>query len=407
MTTLVRERLLLLGIALGAFSLPLNSTVIVLALPAIEHDMVLAPGSTSWLVTAYLIASCVLLPVAGKVADRLGHRNVLLGGLALAAAAALGAALAGNLATLVVCRMAQAAGGAMLRPAGAALLRGLVAPERLGGRFGMLGSATTVAAAVGPVVGGVLLAAGGWRSIFWINLPLLLVPLVIVRGVAPRDARQRAASRFDPFGLFRPLAEPGYVASVIGVALGNFALYGLLLAVPVLLSRSSNVSETLSGMIVAAMTVGMAVGSPVGGRLADRVGHRAVAASGLGLAACGAGLLAVAPEPLALPVLVPGLAAAGVGIGLSAPALQLGVVRAVRSDETATAVGLAGSIRYLGSIASSSLLAGALAPAAVGAGYTVGFATFAALPVVGAAVVLMVPSAARSWRVRRGHCVAP
>lgn len=402
MAGIVRERLLLSGIALGTFSLPLNSTVIVLALPAIEHEMALAPGSTSWLVTAYLIASCVLLPVAGKVADRLGHRNVLLGGLLLAATAALGAALAGSLATLVVCRMAQAAGGAMLRPAGAALLRHLVPSERLGGRFGLLGSATTVAAAVGPLVGGVLLAASGWRSIFWINLPLLLVPLAIVWCVAPRDERQRAAGRFDPLGLVRPLANPGYVASVVGVAFGNFALYGLLLAVPALLARRPDAPDILSSIMVAAMTIGMAVGSPLGGRLADRFGHRMVAASGLALTACGAGLLAVAPDPLVLPVLTPGLAVAGVGIGLSQPALQLGAVRSVHAEETATAVGLFGSIRYVGSIASSTLLAGVLAPAAAaGTGYTLGFAAFAAVPVVAAVLILAVRPGAGSGHEQR------
>jgi MFS family permease len=432
------ERRLLCVVAPAVFTGPFNSTVIVLALPAIARDFALTAGSTTWLVTVYLIASGALLPVAGKLGDLFGHRTVLLGGLAVSVAGALGAALANELPVLMACRVAQAIGGAMLRPAGTALLCELVPRQRLGRRLGLVGSAATLATAAGPALGGLLLAAGGWRMIFWINLPLLLLPLAMGWRALPRSRRLRGRAPFDLLGAcllvgllialaqllalpsswsavagwtaacallamifirheqrhpdplvrLQLLHQPQFMASTVGMALGNFALYGLLLTVPVLLAGYPDWPQSRTGFVLAALTVALTAAAPLGGGLADRFGQWSVAAAGLIMIAVAIVPLAADPSGFASVMLVLPLAVVGMGLGLSTPALQLGAVQAAPDEETGAAVGLFGASRYLGSIASSSLLAGPLAPLESSFGvFSADFFIFAAATAFGAIVI--------------------
>jgi MFS family permease len=432
------ERTLLFIVASAVFTGPFNSTVIVLALPAIARDLALTAGSTTWLVTVYLIASGALLPVAGKLGDLIGHRTVLLGGLAVSVAGAVGAALANELPMLMACRVAQAIGGAMLRPSGTALLCELVPQQRLGRRLGLVGSAAMLATAAGPALGGLLLAAGGWRMIFWINLPLLLLPLAVGWHSLPRSRRLPRRAPFDLLGacllvgllvalaqllalpssgaavagwtaagvLFavifirhelrhpdplvrlRLLHHPQFVASTAGMALGNFALYGLLLTIPVLLAGYPDWPQSHTGFVLAALTVALAAAAPLGGALADRFGQRPVAAAGLMVIAVAMIPLAADPSGFASVVLVLPLAVVGAGLGLATPALQLGAMQAAPNEETGAVIGLFGASRYLGSIASSSLLAGPLVLLEMrSGGFGADFFIFAAATAFGAIVI--------------------
>ena len=170
-----REDVLVATVALGAVLAPLNSTMIAVALPAIADELAAGPAAAGWLVTAYLIAMASLQPVAGRLGDRLGRRRLILWGLAGFGLASLAATLAPNLPLLIVLRVAQAVSGAVVLPNGDALLREIVPDERRAGRFGLIGSAIGLAAAVGPLVGGALVSTTGWRAMFAINL-LLVVP---------------------------------------------------------------------------------------------------------------------------------------------------------------------------------------------------------------------------------------
>jgi MFS family permease len=116
-----------------------------------------------------------LQPVAGRLGDRLGRRRLILGGLIGFGLASLGATVAPNLVALIVCRVAQAVSGAIVLPNGDALLREIVPDHRRASRFGMIGAAIGLAAAIGPPLGGILVSTAGWRAMFAVNL-LLVVP---------------------------------------------------------------------------------------------------------------------------------------------------------------------------------------------------------------------------------------
>jgi MFS family permease len=185
---------ILLTIVLGAMLVPLNSTMIAVALPRLIADFGSELSSAGWLVTGYLIAMASLQPVAGKLGDRLGRRALVLAGLGWFGLSSLGAGLAPDLPLLIAFRIQQAVAGALIFPNGIALLRATAPPGRLGRRLGLVMGALPLAAALGPLVAGLLLAFADWRAIFLFNLPLVVVPLVLGWRSLPRTPRIRRST---------------------------------------------------------------------------------------------------------------------------------------------------------------------------------------------------------------------
>lgn len=410
---LFAERLVVLTIALGSMLAPLNSTMIAVAMPEVMAEFQVGLGSAGWLVTAYLIAMASLQPVAGKIGDSVGRRRLVLGGLAGFGLASLVAAVAPNLRVLIWFRVLQAVAGALIVPNGAALVRELVPAERRGGRFGLIGAAVALAAALGPPFGSALITVAGWRAIFYVNLVLALPALAIGWRWLPRDHATGARGQFDVLGAlmlssilsatagllmfttrgttslmlagsvlavlmltavflrweFRhadPVFQPrlfrhrAYAAANGGIALGNLAMYTVLLAVPLLLAARSASSSWQIGLVLTAMSGAMIVGSPVGGWLADTYGRRLPTVAGLALLTLGTAPMAVAGAEIRLPLLVVGLGFVGTGIGMAMPGLQSTAVESVGEDEAGVASGIYSTSRYLGSIVGSAMLAGLL-----------------------------------------------
>jgi len=408
--SLKSERAVLLTAALAAMLLPLNSTMIAVAIPDIARDFGGDAGSATWLVSGYLIVMVSLQPLAGKLGDRFGRRPLILGGLAWFAAS-LGAALAPSLPVLIAFRLQQAAAGALAFPNVLAVVREVLPEERRGAAFGTLGSAIALAAAAGPPLGGALVELGGWRAIFLVNLPWVGLTLLLALRTIPAGLGGARRGRFDGVGavvltgllagwawLLNPGEVPGWVvpAGLVAVAftlvvlvryelahpdpvlqprllrvrpfaaataamgLSNLALYGTLLAVPVFLSQRSGWSSGEIGMTLAALTVPMVVLSPVGGRMSDRIGRRTTAAAGLVLLGCAMLPLAAAGRGVSAPLLVGSLLLAGAGLGLSNPPIQTAGVEALDSRDAGVGSGLFSTGRYLGGIAAASLVAAAV-----------------------------------------------
>jgi EmrB/QacA subfamily drug resistance transporter len=402
------DRAIVAVAALGTMLLPLNSTMVAVALPDIVRGLDASVATSAWLVSGYLIAQASLQPLSGKLGDRLGRRPLIVCGLASFGAASLGAALAPTFAVLIVFRVLQAAAGALVFPNALGLIRELLPEHRRGRAFGMLGSAIGVAAAVGPPLGGALVALGGWRAIFLVNLPWIAVALWLTHRTVPRRVAVERRARFDTAGAvaltvllagFAWLLNPGeaagwllplgavvlaggvaaflryevgredpvlqprflrvraFAAATGAVGLGNVALYGTLLAVPVLLTHRGGWSDAEIGLAVAAMSVPMAALSPIGGRLADSGGRRGAAVVGLGVLAVALGPLAVAGSSVAAPVLIGSLALAGAGLGLSNAAVQAAGIEALDARDAGIAAGIFSTGRYLGGIAAASLVA--------------------------------------------------
>lgn len=143
------ERFILLTVMLGVFLAPLNSTMIAVALPDVMLGFDVDISSAGWLITAYLIAMASLQPLAGKLGDTFGHRNMVLSGLAVFGLVSIAAALSPSLPFLLAFRVLQAVSAALIVPNGSALLREILPAVRRGAGFGLMGAGIAVAARPG------------------------------------------------------------------------------------------------------------------------------------------------------------------------------------------------------------------------------------------------------------------
>ncbi len=440
------ERLILVAVALSGILAPLNSTMLAVALPRIIDDFQASVGTAGWLMTSYLLALAVVQPVAGKLGDRFGRRPFVLGGLLVFGIASLGAALAPSLPILIAMRTLQAISGAIVFPNGASLLRQLIPAARRARAFGTMGAALSLAAALGPPLGGMIVAAGGWRAIFLINVPVVLAALILARSAIPRQvmAEQANARPFDLVGailfpllllgvallviegvhlvsttqvvflgivlagvsaiflwreithadpVFPPhfFARRGFAAATLGVAASNLGFYTLLLAVPILLARQSGWSSLGAGLVLALLCAPMVACSFLGGQLADRIGRRAPVIAGCVLLAAGLAPFVVEPglQPTALIIC---LVLTGAGVGLGSAGLQTSAVEAVGPEHAGVASGLFSTCRYIGSFIGSIALARLLDGGEGLAGFRALFAIALAGAVISIIAALLLPA---------------
>lgn len=341
----------LIGLTLAAALVPLNSTMIAVALPAIADDFSVSTASVSVLVTAYLVVMLVGQPAAGRIADRIGSRRTLelsLGGLVVFSVAAT---VAPTFPVLVLARCLQAAFAAALNPGVQSLLRSIAPAEQHGRVFGILGSVLGVGAAIGPVVGGLLVELSGWQAIFAVNVPIALLALVSSR-VGSADTTPRTSSSTAAAVEGRVL-NPVFTASFAAQALSTQAQYALLILTPIVLAARGWGSASI-GFSLAALTIGMIVMGPIGGRIGDAHGRRLPSSLGLCLATAAVALLALLGRDIHAVVLVTGLACFGIGLGATTPNLMSAALGSVPARRSGTAAGIFSMSRYVGSIVAAT-----------------------------------------------------
>jgi DHA2 family methylenomycin A resistance protein-like MFS transporter len=199
--TAVPGRWPLVAVCLGYFMVILDVTVVTVANPTIGHDLHTSITTLQWVVDGYTMVFAGLLLLAGGLGDRFGARRAFLAGLVVFTAASVACAAAPGPAALVVARLAQGAGAALLVPSSLSLLHtsysdGAVRARAVG-VWGMVGG---VAAGAGPVLGGLLVAGLGWRSIFLLNLPVGVAAYLLTRRTVARDDLTRHTAARDDAG---------------------------------------------------------------------------------------------------------------------------------------------------------------------------------------------------------------
>ena len=344
------------GIALATALVPLNSTMIAVALPDIAHDFDISKGRASVLITLYLAAMLVGQPLAGRLCDLVGARRLAIissAGFGLCSAAAMGA---GTFWLLVAFRGLQAAFAAGLVPTVHAMLREVVPDEERGRAFGVQGSVLGAGAGLGPLIGGFVTAAFGWRAIFGVNLPLVLAVLYVlqrrVSASAPSAEHTTTVVTRDAGRIF----DRVFTAAFSTQALSTFAQYALLLAVPLVLD-SRGWSAASIGVALSFLTLGMVVMGPYGGRLGDAHGRRRPVVLGLTVTVAAVLMSAVAGDDVASALLIITLLLFGLGLGVATPSLTTAGIEAVPRTRVGSAAGLLSASRYVGSIASTLVLA--------------------------------------------------
>ena len=341
-----------MSVALVAgFMTLLDVSIVNVALPSIRDDLDLTSGELQWVLSGYALTFGLLLVPAGRFGDARGRRNVFIAGLAVFTLASAAAGLATGPLFLIVARLIQGAAAGVVSPQVSGLIQQLFAPKERGRPFGLFGATIGISTAVGPLLGGLLIAmfgsAEGWRWIFYINVPIGIVAIVLGWRWIPSRAGGKERENLDPVGvlllgvgvvlLLLPLVEErewhgsakwllvvaavAVLAGFVGwerrfarhggtpvVDLGLFqvrsyslgALIGLLyfagfttvfFIYTLFLQNGLRYSALEAGLAVTPFALGSAGAAAVGGRIVNRYGRPLVV---LGLAVVAAGLTATA-----------------------------------------------------------------------------------------------------------------
>jgi EmrB/QacA subfamily drug resistance transporter len=196
-----RRRLLVLAICcMSLFIVGLDNTIVNIALPSLRADLHASVSGLQWVIDAYTLVLASLLLLSGSTADRVGRRRTFQTGLALFTAGSLLCSVAPGLGWLVAFRMIQAVGGSMLNPVAMSIITNTFTEPRERARaIGVWGGVVGFSMALGPLIGGVLVASLGWRSIFWLNVPVGLAAIGLAARFVP-ESRAPHPRRVDPVG---------------------------------------------------------------------------------------------------------------------------------------------------------------------------------------------------------------
>ncbi|WP_454084175.1 MFS transporter [Georgenia sp. Marseille-Q6866] len=451
-----RGRWVVLAATLASAIAFLDGTVVNVALRPIALDLGATLVDLQWVVNAYMLALASLILVGGSLGDRLGRRRVFVVGIAWFGLASVACGLAQGIDQLVVARGLQGIGAALLTPGSLALIQSLIAEEDRARAIGHWSAWSGVAGAVGPLLGGWLVEALSWRWVFFINVPVAAVVVVIAVLRVPESRAAERQGRFDVpgaalgvlalGGVTVALIQGGWVPAAVGAVsavafvaveartphpmlpLGVFAdrtfsvanaatflIYAALGAVMFFLVLHLQVvagySPLAAGAATIPFTVLLLVFSPRVGTLLERTGPRLLMSLGPAVAAVGVVLLVGIPEDAAyLTDVLPGVVVFGAGITLLVTPLTATVLAAAPTAHVGVASGVNNAVaRAAGLLAVAALPAvvglgdeGSLSPATFAPGYARAMWWCAGLLLSGSAVAgLLLPSGPRTT-ARRG-----
>lgn len=202
---------------IGFFMILIDSTIVSVANPSITKGLNTDINSTVWVTSAYLLTFAVPLLLAGRLGDRFGPKNVFLAGMFIFTAASLACGLSDSIGTLIAARAVQGLGASLMSPQTMAVITRIFPAEKRGGPMGLWGATSGVALLVGPILGGFLVDAFGWESIFIINVPIGIIGIVLVWIFVPK--LPTSSHSFDLLGVF--LSGVGLFLIVFGIQEGE------------------------------------------------------------------------------------------------------------------------------------------------------------------------------------------
>lgn len=398
--------------AIAAVLGPVNSALVILALPAVRADFGIGVGATALLISTQLVGMTTAQPVGGRLGDAFGHLRVVRVALVLSLVTLVAAGLAWDFTFLVVMRFGQGVASGLLLPNTLAYLRRVAPIERLGSVIGWNASSAQLGATFGPLLGGALVALTNWRGVFLGNAVVVVVALVLVLRIPPdRGAGRRAlvldgwsvallgvflgaiaavgsAVRFGQpaivwtgvalvpaslalyalrfrragsgvvdLGLFR---RPVFSAAVANAALVNFVGYNVWVVLPIYAVDVRGWSEGLSSVLLFLMTAAAIVLTLIAGPLTDRAGPRLPVSIASGMMFVGmVGVTAVLDGPPFWLVILP-LSLVGSSFGLSMAPQQAAAIGAWPPSRAGSVSGTFMMMRQVGSVTGAALTAAML-----------------------------------------------
>lgn len=410
-----RRRLVLAICSMSLFVVGLDTTIVNVALPSIGAGLGVGTRGLEWTVDAYTLVLAGLLISSGALADRFGRRRIFQLGLVVFAAASLACAAAPSIEALVAARVVQGVGGSMLSPVALAIVVNVITdPKERARAIGVWAAVFGASMALGPVTGGLLVSALGWRSVFWAGVPLIAVVLLLTAVSVPESRAPRprgvdvpgqlllialvggavalliegphaswtspavlagaalvaavvaafvrvSLRRREPLIDVRLFRRPPFTAAVLGAVVVFVALNVTLLLSTLYLQHARGLSPAAAGLVTLPMALAATVCAPLSGHLVGRSGPR------LPLLIAGAstvaGGLCLTPlhDRTALPVLLVAYLLLGVGVGFANAPITNTAVAALPADRAGVAGGITSTARQFGAALGVAIAGGLVA----------------------------------------------
>ena len=350
---------LALPAAAGAYG-SLDS-ILNIAFPDLTDDLGIEVAALQWVVISFVLSYSAVLVVAGRLADRIGHTRVVQWGAAASAVALAWCAASPSFPVLLIGRVAQGVTTAAVMAAAPALVTLSTTGDRRGRALGLFQMSAAVGLAVGPALGGPIVALVGWRGVFWVRVPVAIGLAVAARRTIRRATTVPSPAPRPQAGLMAAVRAAGTSFGVANIltALANGAMFAAWLLVPQYLVDELGASAVLGGVVLTTLPAATAVVAPAAGRLSDRFGPAPVATAGLAAEVIGLWAMSRLDLDSGLGWVALTLAVVGVGLGLfSVPNMSF-VMGSLPADMQGAAGGISLMMRTAGIVAGAAM-AGAL-----------------------------------------------
>jgi len=406
--------LILFTLCLGFFMILLDTTIVNVAIPQMSQHLGASLSDILWILNGYILVYAVLLITAGRLGDLYGAKQLFLIGMVVFTAASAACGLSQNPSQMIIFRIIQGLGGALLTPQTLSVITMIFPPERRGAAFGVWGAVAGVSTVAGPTLGGWLVTDFSWRWIFFVNVPVgvialvlativmpsirlnrrhkldfggvalstgalflltygliegqphkwsrvwgpITIPMVIIAGVVLLGVflwvqyLERDSEPLVPFALFR---DRNFSIMNYAVASIGFGMLGLFLPLTIFLQSVLGLSALQAGLTTAPMSVISMFVAPIAGRLSDKLGGKWILFAGISLFAGGMGIIVESTElGESRWRLLPGLIVAGFGLGMTFAPLQTVAMRNIQPHLAGAASGLINTTRQLGAVIGSA-----------------------------------------------------
>ncbi len=347
----------------------IDASIVTVGLPTMQHFFHSSYTDIAWVSLSYLLALTTVVVLAGRLADSIGRSRMYRFGFLVFGIASAGCGFAPSLWVLIVSRVVQGLGAAMLQANSVAIVTSSVPASMRGRAIGVQGAAQAVGLSIGPAVGGILIGAFSWQAIFLVNLPIAALALIVAPFTLPHDSIRTADQprqkvdvlssallavsltllllAFKGRGIWyiellgglligyfftrrqvrieQPLVHPSVVRIIHvtgGVVLGVLSfsvLYGVFFLLPYYFENVRGLPTAHMGIIVSSIALSMTAVAPLAGTLADRFGNRTVAVTGLVITAVGSLLMYLWTTNIAFAWTIPALVLIGAGAGVFTP----------------------------------------------------------------------------------------
>ena len=390
------------AMCLSLFMIMLDNTVVNVALPSIQRELDTSISGLEWIVNGYTLSFAVLLAVGGRLGDIFGRRKMFVTGVAIFTISSTTAGLAPDSTSLVISRVLQGFGAALMMPGTLSIITDAFPPSERGKAIGTWAGVSALALAIGPVLGGFLVEQVSWRAIFYINVPVgilaVLAALFVVRESRDTTAgrkvdvlgvsvltigltalvlvliegntwgwdsnaiigllagsvvmlalfvfvEQRVKAPIIEFALFN---SRNYIGSVIVAFIISFAMLGVFFFLALYMQNILGYSALEAGVRFLPTTLVIMVISPLSGRLSDRIGPRWPIVTGMSLIAISLYLFSTIENGTTFSQILPGFMILGAGIGLTMSPMSTAAMNAVPTTKAGVASGVLSMFRMIG-----------------------------------------------------------